>query len=59
MKNEVDFSKWFVYFADERCVSLDHNDSNYKACKEALFDFVRTSQFYRSSSAKRNVYVIE
>ena len=41
MKDEVDFSKWFVYFADERCVSLDHNDSNYKACKEALFDFVR------------------
>ncbi|CAI5715128.1 unnamed protein product [Peronospora effusa] len=40
IKDEVDFSKWFVYFADERCVSLDHNDSNYKACKEALFDFI-------------------
>lgn len=37
----MDFSKWFVYFADERCVPLDHDDSNYKACKAALFDFVR------------------
>jgi 6-phosphogluconolactonase len=37
----VDFSKWFVYFADERCVPLDHDDSNYKACKAALFDYVR------------------
>ncbi|CAI5718066.1 unnamed protein product [Peronospora destructor] len=48
IKGEVDFSKWFVYFADERCVSLDHDDSNYKACKQALFDFISVpeSQIY-------------
>lgn len=37
---DVDFSKWFVYFADERCVPLDSDDSNYKECKKELFDFV-------------------
>ncbi|POM67777.1 6-phosphogluconolactonase [Phytophthora palmivora] len=48
IKGDVDFSKWFVYFADERCVPLDHDDSNYKACKAALFDFipVPASQIY-------------
>ncbi|CAH0476143.1 unnamed protein product [Peronospora belbahrii] len=48
IKQDVDFSKWFVYFADERCVPLDHDDSNYKACKEALFNFIPVpeSQIY-------------
>lgn len=36
----IDFSKWIVYFADERCVPLDHVDSNYLLCKNELFDFV-------------------
>ncbi|KAF9111451.1 suppressor of los1-1 [Mortierella sp. AM989] len=36
----VDFTKWIVYFADERCVPLDHEDSNYLLCKKELFDFV-------------------
>ncbi|KAF9923606.1 suppressor of los1-1, partial [Modicella reniformis] len=36
----IDFSKWIVYFADERCVPLDHKDSNYLLAKEELFDFV-------------------
>ncbi|KAG0303468.1 suppressor of los1-1 [Dissophora globulifera] len=36
----VDFSKWIVYFADERCVPLDHEDSNYLLAKTQLFDFV-------------------
>ncbi|TMW55154.1 hypothetical protein Poli38472_013916 [Pythium oligandrum] len=40
IKDTVDFSKWHVFFADERCVPLDHDDSNFKACKEALFDHV-------------------
>ncbi|KAI9912820.1 hypothetical protein PsorP6_006274 [Peronosclerospora sorghi] len=40
LKDDVDFSKWFVFFADERCVPLDHDDSNYKACKAALLDFI-------------------
>ncbi|KAF9586465.1 suppressor of los1-1 [Lunasporangiospora selenospora] len=37
---EVDFSKWIVYFADERCVPLEHEDSNYLLAKTELFDFV-------------------
>lgn len=41
IQGDVNYSKWFVYFADERCVPLDSDDSNYKACKEALFDHVR------------------
>ncbi|RLN72096.1 hypothetical protein BBJ28_00021175 [Nothophytophthora sp. Chile5] len=44
IKGDVDFSKWLVYFADERCVPLDDDDSNYKACKAALFDYVRKAK---------------
>merc|ERR1712043_24910 len=29
----VDFSKWKVFFADERCAALDSDDSNYKGFK--------------------------
>ncbi|KAF8937298.1 suppressor of los1-1 [Haplosporangium gracile] len=36
----IDFSKWIVYFADERCVPLDHEDSNYLLSKTELFDHV-------------------
>ncbi|KAK3807298.1 MAG: 6-phosphogluconolactonase [Benniella sp.] len=34
----VQFSKWVVYFADERCVPLDSEDSNYRLAKTELFD---------------------
>ena len=27
-----------MFFADERVVALDHPDSNYNACSEALFN---------------------
>ncbi|DBA03178.1 TPA: hypothetical protein N0F65_003898 [Lagenidium giganteum] len=49
IQGDVEFSKWHVYFADERCVSLDNDDSNYKACKEALFDHVSipANQIYK------------
>lgn len=36
----IEFSKWQVFFADERCVALDHADSNYAACATALFNHV-------------------
>eukprot|EP00484_Ammonia_sp_Unknown_P019016 CAMPEP_0197027446 /NCGR_PEP_ID=MMETSP1384-20130603/7348_1 /TAXON_ID=29189 /ORGANISM="Ammonia sp." /LENGTH=286 /DNA_ID=CAMNT_0042456287 /DNA_START=23 /DNA_END=883 /DNA_ORIENTATION=+ len=29
-QNNIDFSKWKVFLADERCVDLQHDDSNYK-----------------------------
>ncbi|TYZ58811.1 hypothetical protein PybrP1_001587 [[Pythium] brassicae (nom. inval.)] len=40
LQGDVNYAKWHVFFADERCVPLEHDDSNYKACKEALFDHV-------------------
>jgi 6-phosphogluconolactonase len=36
----VDFSKWHVFFADERCVALDSKDSNFKACNDNFFSKV-------------------
>jgi len=32
------FDKWDVFFADERCVPLDHEDSNYRVVKEEWLD---------------------
>lgn len=34
----VDWSRVYVLFSDERCVPLDHDDSNYKACGAALLN---------------------
>ncbi|KAJ2478401.1 suppressor of los1-1 [Coemansia sp. RSA 2131] len=34
----VDFSKWYVFFADERCVGLDSADSNFRLVREELLD---------------------
>eukprot|EP00451_Oxyrrhis_marina_P049183 CAMPEP_0204457908 /NCGR_PEP_ID=MMETSP0471-20130131/3120_1 /ASSEMBLY_ACC=CAM_ASM_000602 /TAXON_ID=2969 /ORGANISM="Oxyrrhis marina" /LENGTH=227 /DNA_ID=CAMNT_0051458421 /DNA_START=34 /DNA_END=713 /DNA_ORIENTATION=- len=35
-KMECDFAHWHVFYADERCVPLDHEDSNHRACSEAF-----------------------
>ena len=37
----VDFSKWHVFFVDERNVPHSHSDSNYKGADEALLSKVR------------------
>ena len=34
----VHFSKWEIFFADERAVPLDHEDSNYALLKAELLD---------------------
>ncbi|MCJ1376172.1 suppressor of los1-1 [Loxospora ochrophaea] len=34
--DEFDFSKWEFFFADERAVPLDHDDSNYKLLQDEL-----------------------
>ncbi|GAO50746.1 6-phosphogluconolactonase [Saitoella complicata NRRL Y-17804] len=36
-KAAVEWSKWEVFFADERAVPLDHEDSNYRLNMEELF----------------------
>ncbi|KAI8066203.1 6-phosphogluconolactonase [Gilbertella persicaria] len=36
----VDFSKWHVFWADERCVAHDSPDSNYLEVKKSLFDHI-------------------
>lgn len=33
-RKDIDFSKWYVLFSDERVVSLSSEDSNYKAAAE-------------------------
>lgn len=37
---ETDWSKWFFYFGDERCVPESHADSNYLMAKKNLFEFI-------------------
>ncbi|KAF2095635.1 6-phosphogluconolactonase [Rhizodiscina lignyota] len=34
----LQFSKWEIFFADERCVPFDHEESNYRLVKEELLD---------------------
>ena len=41
--DRVDFSKWEIFFADERAVPLDHPDSNYKLLKDELLDQIPTT----------------
>jgi 6-phosphogluconolactonase len=35
---ELQFDKWDVFFADERCVPLDHEDSNFRLVKQEWLD---------------------
>ena len=47
------FSKWEIFFADERAVPLDHEDSNYRLVKEELLDQIPESK------GKPSVYSID
>ncbi|KAJ1667605.1 suppressor of los1-1 [Coemansia sp. RSA 1813] len=35
---KIDFSRWYVFWADERCVDYDSEESNYKLLKQELLD---------------------
>ncbi|KAK3075985.1 suppressor of los1-1 [Teratosphaeriaceae sp. CCFEE 6253] len=37
-EDQVDFGKWEIFYADERCVPLDHEDSNHRLVREELMD---------------------
>lgn len=39
-RDRIDWSAWHVFWADERCVPLDHPDSSYRLAREHLVDFV-------------------
>ncbi|RMZ85081.1 hypothetical protein DV738_g59, partial [Chaetothyriales sp. CBS 135597] len=41
--DKIQFSKWEVFFADERAVPLDHEDSNYGLLKKDLLDHIPAS----------------
>ncbi|KAI8973795.1 6-phosphogluconolactonase [Mycotypha africana] len=36
----VEFDKWHVFWADERCVPHDHEDSNYLEVRKSLLDHI-------------------
>lgn len=36
--DKVDFPKWEIFYADERCVPLKHEDSNHKLVQDELLD---------------------
>ena len=40
LRSQIDWSKWHVFWADERLVALDHSDSNYYAAQRNLFQAV-------------------
>lgn len=37
----IEWGKWHVFFADERCVPLDHEDSNYRLVNDNFLSKVR------------------
>jgi 6-phosphogluconolactonase len=48
----TDWTKWHVFFADERCVELTHEDSNCKACRTFLSKTgIPESQIYKLDPA--------
>ncbi|KAI1502752.1 6-phosphogluconolactonase [Biscogniauxia marginata] len=42
-EDKVYFDKWEIFFADERAVPLDHEDSNYGLVKKELLDKIPTA----------------
>lgn len=46
MSNKIDFSKWHLFFTDERCVPLTSDESNYNSLKGTLLDHVPIENVY-------------
>jgi len=48
-KSSIQWDKWHVFFSDERYVSPEDKDSNFKACNDAIFSHVGIpeGQIYR------------
>ena len=40
LQSRISWSAWHVFWADERCVPLDHADSNYRLTRQYLLDYV-------------------
>lgn len=40
----IKFNQWEIFFADERAVPLNHEDSNYRLLKEELLDKIEESE---------------
>ena len=38
LRNQLDWSRVWIYFGDERCVAQDHSDSNFRMAKESFLD---------------------
>ena len=43
-RSQIEWSAWYVFWADERCVPLTDADSNYRLARETLFDLVDIPQ---------------
>ncbi|QPH01837.1 hypothetical protein C2857_006040 [Epichloe festucae Fl1] len=43
-RDSIDFSKWEIFYADERAVPLDHADSNHALLKAELLDKIPAHQ---------------
>lgn len=41
-RNRIAWDKAHIFFGDERCVTKEHRDSNYRMAKEALLNFLPT-----------------
>ena len=39
-EGKIQFDKWEIFYADERAVPLDHDDSNHKLVKAELLDWI-------------------
>ncbi|CCF57454.1 hypothetical protein KAFR_0C04630 [Kazachstania africana CBS 2517] len=53
-RSDVQWGKWDMYFADERLVPFNSNDSNYGQAKRKILDLIDTEKY-----GKPNVYHID